>query len=100
MSANTHALTAYDRGEILEPHLHPGHTGRVDFDNEESSTQLTLRVLPTPEGETRVIEVEGVDPQDVAIRFENGVTVTFDAAGTPVRPAAAGGAASTSGLGR
>lgn len=80
----TRNLTPYDTGEILEPQLHPDHTGKVDFDNDEAGTELTLSVRPSPEDDTHVIEVEGVEPENVAIRFANGATVTFDATGTPV----------------
>lgn len=51
------ALTPYDTGEVLEPHVWPKannpseypNFGKVDFDNEEGGTDLTLRVMPDPD---------------------------------------------------
>ncbi|MCI4659700.1 hypothetical protein [Cryobacterium zhongshanensis] len=52
------SLTPYDTGEILEPKVHGGTTGQVDFENEESSTMITVSARPT--------------------RGQDGVTVTID----------------------
>jgi hypothetical protein len=47
MSTPTPDLTPYDTGAILEPKLHPGTTGKVDFDDDESATIITLDAKPT-----------------------------------------------------
>lgn len=52
-------LTAYDTGDVLEPKAWPGDTGRVDFEDPESNTILTVLAHPSPiapEAHTLVIE--------------------------------------------
>jgi hypothetical protein len=61
--ATATALTPYDTGEMLEPKVHPGTTGMVDFDDDESATVITLCAWPT----------EGVD---------DSVTVQIDTHGS------------------
>lgn len=58
-------LTPYDTGAVLEPHVWSvpddpasGDWGKVDFDNDEGGTDLTLRVIRDPRNDdTLIVEV-------------------------------------------
>ena len=65
----TSTLTPYDTGEILEPRVHPGVTGQVDFENDESSTLITVSARPTSgnDGVTVTIDTHNDDPVTVVI---------------------------------
>lgn len=62
-------LTPYDTGEILEPKVHGGTTGQVDFDNDESSTMITVSARPTSgqDGVTVTIDPHGDDKITVVV---------------------------------
>jgi len=63
------SLTPYDTGEILEPKVHSGTTGQVDFDNDESSTLITVSARPTAgqDGMTVTIDSHGDDKITVVV---------------------------------
>jgi hypothetical protein len=63
------SLTPYDTGEILEPKVHGGTTGQVDFDNDESSTMITVSARPTAgqDGVTVTIDTHGDDKITVVV---------------------------------
>lgn len=54
-------LTPYDTGDRLEPHRwrerpdQPEHYGKVDFDDDESSTVATVHIEKTPAGKYRLV---------------------------------------------
>lgn len=60
-------LTGYDTGEVLEPvtwstSSNPDDLGKVDFDNDESATVASLRIVKDPEREDHyVIEIDTYD---------------------------------------
>jgi hypothetical protein len=63
-------LTPYDTGAMLEPRVHPGTTGQVDFDDDESTTILTLSAFPTADQDDSVtvqIDTHGSDHVKVII---------------------------------
>lgn len=62
------ALTVFDTGEVLEPHVYPDQSGWVDFDNDESCTIIKLQVLPSKtDDETTVIKFESFSDGLVAL---------------------------------
>jgi len=83
----TSPLNPYDTDTVYEPQLwvDPGSDalddayGKVDFDNGESTTVLTLLVRPDDEG-ARVIDVSIAEGDRVQL-VVNGRTVWFGVAG-------------------
>lgn len=70
-------LTPYDTGARLQPRawvpaLNPGNYGKVDFENEESATVLTLHVERAGDGYKIVVDHDGFYAIAVA-----GVADTF-----------------------
>lgn len=62
-------LTPYDTGAVAEPKLWPGHTGKVDFDNDEASTLATVWLDHAPTGDY-VLHVEsGEHTQEIPLRL-------------------------------
>lgn len=65
MNSMTHTtttpLTPIDTGEVAEPHVwrtrRPDCIGCVDFDNEESATLATVRMVRTESGDYELIVV-------------------------------------------
>jgi len=69
------ALTVFDTGEVLEPHVYPDQSGWVDFENDESATVLKLQVAPSKSiDEATVIRFESFADGLVAIE-RDGETV-------------------------
>jgi hypothetical protein len=73
-SVNTRALTPYDTGEILQPILHPGTTGKVDYDNDESSTILTVSARPTSGSDGTTVDID-TQSDDMVTVVLDGTTV-------------------------
>lgn len=83
---STH-LTPFDTGEILEPEFHFDNrgvkTGKVDFDNDESATILTLSAYPSKAGGyLTVLDIDAND--DVKIIVNGRVVAVVSAVGNPV----------------
>ncbi|MET0885368.1 MAG: hypothetical protein ABWX92_02865 [Mycetocola sp.] len=79
-------LTKFDTGEVLEPHVHRDGSGNVDFENDESATELILMAKPYDEGDlddTNVVEIQSMGMARIAVQVESGPLVVFDDAGTP-----------------
>lgn len=71
------ALTPYDTGDRLEPHrwrerpTQPEHYGKVDFDDDESSTVATVHIEKTPSGKYRLVIETDFEFEEVAFNGES-----------------------------
>lgn len=75
-------LTPFDTGAVLEPHTYG--RGLVDFDNDESGTEVTLSIYRSKvEDDTFVLEVDSSLLSRLKIVVNDGTVATIDADGTP-----------------
>jgi hypothetical protein len=86
MTNSKQTLTKFDTGEALEPRLHRDGSRKVDFDNDESATELVLSAKPYAEGDlddTNVVTIQSSGMTRIAVQIESGPLVVFNDAGIP-----------------
>jgi hypothetical protein len=72
-------LTVFDTGEMLQPYVWSKGVGagKVDFDNDESGTELTLMVYPSAvDDETIVLEIDSALLRSLKIVVNDGTIGT------------------------